>query len=394
MPLRLTTNAAQMRKCFFLLVMLSMVFFAYDKYNIKIAIFLLFVFANMGIILTKITDTGHYGMLTFMITVYPVFTVVVSTIMSGGDITNAIRAEYINLFLLLVFIIEEYQIDAQRVLFCALSVLVITILLIAGLDFLGIVDLYANPITRLTYSLMEGQITKSRYAIFYYVIFFNASPLLLFHFTYSLYKKKYLWTVLSFLAILFTGTRANIYIVIAIIPAYIFLITKNKSKKVLLAIICVAIAVMGFGYMYEKIQVINYAKSSGDLIRANGVESLINCLNEDPFYWLFGMGHGTSYFSTGRMAFVNTSELSYLEMIRTVGITGTFPFLLFLFYPVKKIFWSKYRWILLPYGALLATSIVDPFLHTSTSFIMYAIVYSTYYRVCSENSGKVKVAYG
>ena len=363
MPLRLTTNAAQMRKCFFLLVMLSMVFFAYDKYNIKIAIFLLFVFANMGIILTKITDIGRYGMLIFMITVYPVFT-------------------------------EGYQIDAQRVLFCALSVLVITILLIAGLDFLGIVDLYANPITRLTYSLMEGQITKSRYAIFYYVIFFNASPLLLFHFTYSLYKKKYLWTVLSFLAILFTGTRANIYIVIAIIPAYIFLITKNKSKKVLLAIICVAIAVMGFGYMYEKIQVINYAKSSGDLIRANGVESLINCLNEEPFYWLFGMGHGTSYFSTGRMAFVNTSELSYLEMIRTVGITGTLPFLLFLFYPVKKIFWSKYRWILLPYGALLATSIVDPFLHTSTSFIMYAIVYSTYYRVCSENSGKVKVAYG
>lgn len=394
MPINHTTNITQIRKSFFLFVILSMTLFAYDKYNVKITLFLLFAFANIGIILTKITDIGHYGMVIFMITVYPVFTVIISSIMSGGDIVNAIRAEYINLFLLLVFTIEEYHIDAHRVLFCALSVLAIIILLIAGLDFLGIVDLYANPITRLTYSLQEGQITKSHYAIFYYVVFFNASPLLLFHFTYSLNKKKYAWAILSFLAILFTGTRANIYIVIAIVPAYIFLITKNKSKKVLMVIVCVAIATMGFGYMHEKIQVINYAKSSGDLIRANGVKSLINCLNENPFYWLFGMGHGTSYFSAGRQALVNTSELSYLEMIRTVGIIGTFPFLLFLFYPVIKIFRSKFRWILLPYGALLATSIVDPFLHTSTSFIMYTVIYSTYYRICSENSRKVNVAYG
>lgn len=32
--------------------------------------------------------------------------------------------------------------------------------------------------------------------------------------------------------------------------------------------------------------------------------------------------------------------------------------------------------------------------HMWCHYIIYKIVYSTYYRICRENSGKVKVAYG
>ena len=146
------------------------------------------------------------------------------------------------------------------------------------------------------------------------------------------------------------------------------------------------IVAVGAGFMYERIQIINLAKSSGDAVRSRIAPSILEALNSDWMYWVFGMGHGSQYYSYGREAIVTTSELSYYEMIRTVGILGTIPFLVFLFLPVKRIFFSDKRWLLLPYGAILVESIIDPFLHTSTSFVMYILVYYTYYKLKNENN--------
>ena len=50
---------------FFSLVVLSMVLLAYDKYNIKIGLFALFVLANLGIILTDVLNIKKYATILF-----------------------------------------------------------------------------------------------------------------------------------------------------------------------------------------------------------------------------------------------------------------------------------------------------------------------------------------
>ncbi len=384
--MKIRMRRADIKYAVFFMLMLSMVLFPHDKYNIKLGMFFLFVIINADAILSMLRKRQKYNMIFFMIVPYPLITIIISAVMSGGDFSSAVRAVYVNFYLLIVYVCLRYEYDALKVLFQVLSVLVVIILGIAALDFLKMVDLYANPLVVFINDIGEGQISKSPNAIFYYVIFLNASPLLFFHFAYSAANKKYAWMALSWVAILFTGTRANVYLALAAVPVYVFFITKGRGKKLVLFLAIAAITALGTASFLEKVEIINFAKIRGDIIRGTISSSVRLAMKGNIFYWLFGMGYGSEYYLSGRASMVVTSELSYMEMLRTIGIFGMILFLAFLIYPVKRIFLSDKRWLLLPYGAMLAASLTDPFLYTSTSFVMYVVVYYIFYRmsdICS-----------
>ncbi len=360
------------------LLVWSIALFAYDKYNIKIVMLFITLLYNIELICNEILDFKNNKIIVSFAVIFPICLTFISCIVRNGHIVDGIKGTYVCFYLLLIFIIKKENFDICKALFQIMSFLSIIIVCMGILDFLEISYLYENPITQVINFFEEGMISKSPNAIFYYVIFIKTSPYFLFNLIYSLEKHKYFWAVMSMWAIMWSGTRANIYLAVFLIVIYYFVVVNNTSKKILFSLCCLVAGVLGYDFALNKIMVINWAKRGSDSVRYNIIPSVINVLNENKIRWFFGMGSGSFYYSIGRKAYVNGEEIAYLEFIRCFGLVGLAVLLFFLILPVKKIFFSEYRWALLPYSAFLISSFADPFLFTSTSFLIYVIIYDIY----------------
>lgn len=91
---------------------------------------------------------------------------------------------------------------------------------------------------------------------------------------------------------------------------------------------------------------------------------------------LFGTGVGSS-FRSFRGYEMTTFELSYVDYFRQVGVVGMLLFLNFIIKPVRDLF-KHDRWLLIGYLGYLAVAFTNPLLVTSTSFMMYLIIYSEF----------------
>lgn len=356
----------------------SIALFAYDKFNIKIALLFITFLYNLELICNEIIDLKNNLLIDFFAIIFPIFLTLITFIVRNGHLIDGIKGSYVCFYMLLVFIIGKEKFDICNALFQIMSFLSLVIVCMGLLDFFGIVYLSDNFITRFINFAGEGMISKSPNAIFYYVIFIKTSPLFIFNLIYCLEKHRYFWAVMSIWAIMWSGTRANIYLSFFLIVIYYLLIVNNLSKRILFALVSLVAGIFGYDFAINKIKVINLAKSEGDSIRHQIVPSIIKALNEDKIRWAFGMGSGSYYYSIGRKAYVDCEEIAYLEFIRCFGLVGLVILLIFLLLPIKKVFFSEYKWALLPYLAILIISFADPFLFTSTSFVIYVIIYDIY----------------
>ena len=313
------------------------------------------------------------GILVFAI-ILPIMMYLLSTIDTGSP-TLALSYLYPFAYLLLIFPIVDWNIDVKKIALQVGNIMAAIILLSCALDFIGALNIYNNPLLAWLNTNGEAKISKSIYAMFKYVLFFNASPILYFNLTNYIKENKKGYMVLSFAALLFTGTRANIYLGAALLMFGMLFLSKKLGTKIIIVIGALLVVAFFGAELLDRYHILAFAKSSGDLSRVGGFGSIIDTLNSHKSYWLTGMGFGSTYYNAGKMQIVETSELSYLEFIREIGLPFSIIVFGYLLYPLLKL--RKIDGFLLTaFGAYLVAGIFEPFIFTSTGFFVVMMVYA------------------
>ena len=140
--------------------------------------------------------------------VLPIMMYIISTINTESP-SLAISYLYPFAYLFLVFPIIRWNIDVYKIAIRVGDIMVAIILVSCFLDYIGVMNIYSNPLLMWMDKNGEAQISASIYAMFWYVLFFNSSPILFFNLTHYIKENNKICMLLSFVAILFTGTRSS-----------------------------------------------------------------------------------------------------------------------------------------------------------------------------------------
>ena len=111
-----------------------------------------------------------------------------------------------------------------------------------------------------------------------------------------------------------------------------------------------------------------------DNIKYSDVFDITNMMLDDKFKAVFGFGIGSYFYSTAR-GVVNIVEVSYFDYLRQVGVVSFMFFLMFLIFPIIKIIRKQIWWLLFGYLWYLLIAATNPLLVSSTSFLVYILVY-------------------
>lgn len=348
-----------------------------DSLKLKLLSFICILIININKILSFLTMKQNL-FYTFFIVIFPLMLFVLSSL-KNQDWIELVKFFYIFSYLLLIPICEYRGINLLKYFIYILNVIAFIIVVSAILDGVGILTINNNPLLMFLNNAGEAQISVSQFAIFHYVIFLNASPLVLISFSYYLFKRNYSLALIHFLALIWSGTRANIYLGIAMILLYIYFDKRIRIMKPLLVLSLIIIVILYGRGFYERVTRINWAKSYGDEIRSLNLESIKLAMNNSWANYIFGMGARSYYFSYARNELINQSELSYVELLRQIGLIGLVPFMSFLIKPIYRLLTNKsFTWLALSFALYLIKCYFDPFLFTSTGFILITVVYFEY----------------
>lgn len=344
-------------------------FFPADIFNIKKIMLAILIFFNIEeIILRCITKKFYF----FYSIIYPVV-LFIGSVFNTGNIVGSLKGIYVFFYLWMIIILKKYSINYKH-LFMNLSFLMsLTICIIAFLDLIGFLHIYTNPIVIFMNQTQNAMISKSPNAIFTYVIFLKASPLIYFLLIEMLSEGKWFKAFIAFDALILSGTRANIYIAIVIVLIWIVYIQRIGLKKIILCTIMGLVAIICVPEFLYRVITINSAKSYGDMIRNDKIISSIYWITHNIKVFILGMGCETQYTSINYNIIYEASESSYIEFWRVFGILGLGMLLIFLGYTWLNIRRKEYSMV---YVLYLAACWVEPFLFTSTGFAMLILMYS------------------
>lgn len=355
-----------------------------DVFGIKLIALIILILSNIKVIYNFLFKRENFYFLFFLV-LFPFFLVLISYVKTLYFV-ETIRYFYIFSYLLLIPICDYRKIDYKKSFMNILTVLALVITISAFLDLAKIIPINNNLLLNFLNNNGEAQISVSPYAIFHYVLFLNASPLLIVSFCYFIFKGNYNIAVVHFFALLFSGTRANIYLALFTLAVYLFFNQKlNVLKPFLLIILTILIIKYGNELLF-RFRTINWAKTTGDDIRNRTFQSICMVLKENPISIFLGMGARSYYYNYGRLEWVNESELTYLELLRQVGVVGFIPLMIFFIRPLCKLFMKpQFFAVCLGYCLYLVKCMFDPFLFNSTGFILVTLMYWEFFLDSKEN---------
>lgn len=340
----------------------------------------LFITLIFGIILDR-KVLSHYKIIIGLTLSFLLLSII--SVFNGTSFGGAVSVLYPIVYIFIGLICIDLDINFEKIFSNILIILSLIIVVSALLDMTHLVEIFSNPLVNYISNLGEGQISISSDAIFHYVIFLNGSPLILYNVSKFGFQKYYAGLILSVLALFFSGTRANIYMAIVIVVIIVLI----KNKNILLKILLFLTASIFYEFFQIKNNSINQAKSGGDFAREMKLEVIKSELGNSGQTWFFGKGLGSYYygpvtrvFNTLQYGYINTSEWSYMEVIRQTGLLGLVIFMTIICMPILKLSKKKNYYPVLGGAAYLIVAIVDPFLITSTGFILYSVLYYLNYR--------------
>lgn len=353
------------------------IFFPADYYSLKKISFALLIVYNLKNILFKI-GYGQYMVVFCISIIFPVGTIIQSLIL-GSDLSVAILSGYAGVFFLLYIIVAEKKIDYERVLMFLLKILSIVIVTIVILDMLHFFDVNADSgFKTFVYEHDIALMGKSSMYAAYYKVFFKTSPLLLILVNHSLDNKQWIFALLGILGLIFSGTRANIFVLCAFLAVRIFFTEVRTDLQKLIKLLLITAFCTGLVFKFQSIftlfeSMMNTAGSVGsDQVRAGQIIGFSEMI-KDPLRVLFGAGYGNELIKDyGRGITVTTFEFAYLAMFATVGIYWFIFFMCFLFYPLTKKIDRNLKFAYLGY---LAIAFTNPLLYSSTAFVLYLYIY-------------------
>ena len=360
------------------LIFLYVLFAAFmpaDNLSIKKFLLCLVLSINLPLLLNRFIEFQPKVILFFS-SIYPIY-ICLNSIISGGYVYETLASTYFFVSLLLVIIIITYNILYESILIFVLDVLAFTILLSVALDLTGIYDLYINKFLMYLHHTDNAMIGKSLMFTAYYIIFIKTTPLLLIPLLYYLNRRQYILSFFILLALIASGTRANIFMGIVSVFGFFLFCSKNNYFRIIL-VMCVTLLI---AYFYNELCAtiisIFQRKASSDAVRLGHWLSIKEILS-DPVNLIWGMGYGVPFFSEGINTMTSQTELSYLETIRTNGIVSFIPIVIFFLLPINHL-WKNNRHKLIAYISYLIIAFTNPLLLSTTSFLMYIYIYSDYY---------------
>lgn len=346
-----------------------------DYLGIKKLFLFIFLLYNLGLLIDSYRKNRFLFSETILI---PAVLYLISVILVG-KVFEPLTYLYSYLYFGLIFVLLKYHIDIWGIIRRTVNIMAGIIVISALLDFFSFIPIEENLLLVWLKEHGEAQISASHAAIAYYVLFFKASPLLLYNLVYYLKNRRYMMSIFVFSALLFSGTRANIGMGIFMIVGNFLFVERRRVWRLFSLFLMIAMLISVSEYAVNKINVINTAKSDGDSVRIETVKSIKDVMKSSPDYFITGMGYGSVYYSTGREELVDSSEMSYFELYRQTGLFFGTVILLFTLYPLAVLRRSD-RALFLFYMGYLTEGFFEPFIYTSTGLFVVSCIYLEVYK--------------
>ena len=357
----------------FLLICL---FFPGDPYKVKLVFLGLLFVLNITEFFKP--DFSSKFLPVFLIGLaFPVLAMIQSVVLTS-DVSSAVSGAYSPVILLLLIPIVRDNLKLKEYTILLLKLMALCTIAIAAADIAHVFDANGNNFIRNSfYQFDMGLMGKSAAYSSYYRIFFKASPLLVLLLDDSITKNKKSCIVIAFAALWFSGTRANVFS--ALIILFFRYVFWNDSKmsdraRVLLSLGIILVALVNVETITRLIssQMNTSGAVASDEVRTGEFKAYFEVFS-NPVKLLFGSGFGSQFYNYGREAVAATSELSYFEIIRCVGLILAIPFFSFVLYPFLSD--KVTRSTKLAFISYLVIAATNPLLFSSTAMVMYMFIY-------------------
>ena len=278
------------------------------------------------------------------------------------------------LFLLLTIVLSYNNINLINPLKYMLNILsMITIVIFITVN--GVPELL-EPIQSYGNDVGVFGISFREYADFSFNnVYFHTAPLMIFNVTYysnKLFvkgeKRALVWVLITICAMIFSGTRNNMILSLAVFSFYFF----NTNRKYLLLLFPIL-----FCFLAACSDLIRAMFDSKDVSNQVRLSYLSDYGRELSNIWtlIFGQGLGSEFYVSTHDEYVSNTELTYLEIYRRFGILMGTGVIFLLVYPIIKFFKNiSYRWLILAYTLYLIMIITNPFFFSSNGIILLSIV--------------------
>ena len=356
------------------LFIISCIFDPADKiFGLKTLLYLLLFFILFVILFSNKTIIFYKSDIYYLLVIY---TIIAISYFIGKvrniNFNNNIAYGYLKSFLflgLLLFINIESNIF-KKMLLNILMILSYSIIIIFLIKLLFNNEYIEKLTLYLTFEVESAKIGIRQYGSYTVpMIYFKTSPLIIFSIAHFIKKQTNINLIISILcliAMILSGTRANIIIGFAFFSVSFFIIYKKYRKA---AIIIFTLIIILF---LPKILINFFSVSEySNTIKINHIYDYIKLFDTKTI--LFGQGIGSGFMSTAFHGLTYNTELTYFEIIRIFGLLlGT---ILIIFIILPGILLYKNDIInSLAYFSYLIIAGTNPLLISSTGMI--AIIYT------------------
>lgn len=381
-------------RAFLFVFLFSSVLIPYDTfYTKKLSCAALLVLTGIYFLRKKRTMADAW--IIFLGGAVPLWYTLDSVLKNTDNISAAVGMAYPGFLLLIAILLKGFVKDYKKYYLWALKAESAIIVLSVYFDIFSMLKITENPILSWYARTENAMIGRGSYFFTYYMVFIKTSPLLLILLFDSLKKGDLFWAVISALACYFSGTRANVFVMIALLVIYLTFFQKQARARMIFVVAATLICLLFCNQIVDRVITIFLNKASSDATRDGHLQGMFVLWRNKPSDFFFGTGFGSSYYSYGTNRFENNVELSYWDMIRRVGLTGFLPFMATLLYPIAAMtipaypfepkygkwkLWTRNYDILLPYIGFLLISYTNPFLYSTTGFSFLILLYSAILR--------------
>lgn len=359
--------------CFLIILFLiNVVFLPNDTFFLKKASFIMVMLLNVVVcerIKGDLIFVYFYGLL------FPTL-IIAQSILWTGKIAESVLGGFTGYLLLLYFVIINYDIDFEKILVRCLLFLAYFMVVMAILDFVGLVPTLKNPILLWLHNSSNAKIGRGDSHMLGIIYFMQASPMLLVAIPYCIRKKNFINALVVVFALILSGTRANMFMAIITLLGCMICHYRSFEQRLLCCIVCL-VALVFVCIKTDMISYIKYIfefKKSNDMIRNLTLDSLIKTWKNNPVSIYVGNGYAASFYNSGRGEVVSNAELSYWLMLWRLGLIGFFVFMGMFLLPLIKII-KKDIMLAIAYIAYLIVAYTNPLLYTSTGVTVLLYIY-------------------
>lgn len=346
-----------------------------DIFSSKKILFSIICLLNYRVFLSSLTKKSGVFFLIFGF-IFPSILFFYSSFLREEILTSFSRSFAPYTFLLII-IIRHYAINFEDILIKAIYFIMITTILFVLLDMIGFLNVNSGFVREIIYGYNLGLMGKSLDYPFYYKVFFKTSPLLVVLLFKKFHNSQYFTVSLTLLALIFSGTRANVIFSVFFLFVYYSFYDNNKHKfiKYIFLSATTIFLILFFTTLLDVLTELVIEKGRvSDVIRAGHIEGIKELLKNDPWIIFKGTGMGSVFFSYGADSYVSSIEWSYIDLWRQMGLP---LFSLFIFFISLPIFikTANKKFKKAAYITYLCIAATNPLLFSSTSYLMFIYMY-------------------